>query len=398
MDSKISESSFELSHEEKELQMRVRRFAVKKLRPVWREIDDVDALSWDLVHMLADEGIMRYCAPEEHGGAGISAMTCSIIREELSRDMIQADDIFLMSWSTGLMISTFGTEEQKKKYLRKLGTGEILGSGAITELGAGSDIKGITTTATLDGDSWILNGQKGFASNAGEAEVTRVLAKTDPSLGGDGFSYFIVDTKNRKPGCTVEFMSICAPHPAYIINFDNYRIPKDSLIGSIGGGLEIALKNLAKTRVTVGGVAVGIAQTAYEEAIKYAHSRIAFRRPLVKFQTTQMKLANMATEIEAGRLLLYSGSKMADRKPNTDRAIMLSSMAKLYCTEMAQRVVDESMQIHGGAGLLKGSRIEYLYRAVRAPRIYEGTSEIQRLTITRHALRQMTAEERGESK
>lgn len=383
---------FELNCEEKDLQKRVRRFAVGKLRPIWREVDDVDGFSWDVVRLLAHEGLFGFCAPEEYGGLGISAITCSIIREELSRELIQADDTFLMSWSTGLMISTFGNEQQKQQYLPKLASGEILGSGAITEPSAGSDIKAIETRATLDGDNWILNGEKAFSSNADVAEATRVLAKTDPSLGPDGLSYFIVDTKNKRPGLSCSLHKICAPHPCYLITFDNYRIPKDSLLGQLGQGLNIALTNLAKTRVTVGGAAVGMAQAAYEEALSYARARVAFRRPLVKFQMTQLKLADMATEIEAGRLLLYRAAKTADREGSSDEAIRQASMAKLFCTEMAQRVVDQALQIHGAVGLERGTHIEYLYRAVRAPRIYEGTSEIQRLTITRYTLRQLEGE------
>lgn len=387
--------SSELEFTEKDLQMKVRQLAREKLRPIWREVDDVDGFSWDVVRLLSGEGLFRFCAPVEYQGAGLTTVPCCLIREELSRELVQADDTFLMSWSTGLMISTFGSDEQKKKYLPKLASGEVLGSGAITEPDAGSDVKAIKTTAKLDGDEWILNGEKAFSSNADVAEVTRVFVRTDLADKTDGFSYFLVDTKNKRPGLSCRLLKICAPHPCYTITFENLRVPKDSLLGELGQGLKIALTNLAKTRVTVGAAALGIAEAAYELALSYSRMRQAFGRPLVKFQATQFKLADMATEIEAGRLLVYRGAETADREGNTGKAIKQASMAKLYSTEMAQRVVDEAVQIYGAAGLVRGSRIEYLYRAVRALRIYEGTSEIQRLTITRQVLHELEKEEGG---
>jgi alkylation response protein AidB-like acyl-CoA dehydrogenase len=380
---------FDLTDEQKDLQRKVRQFAQKKLRPIWREVDDVDGFSWEVVRLMAEEGLFRYCAPLEYGGLGLSALTCSLIREELSQELLQADDTFLMSWGSGLKIFKFGTEEQKKYYLPKLATGEILGSGALTEPWAGSDTRSIRTTATKDGDFWVLNGEKKFISNGGVAKVTSVLAKTDPALGGDGLSTFLVDTSGSKPGLSSEIIKLTAPHPCYHIRFENYRIAKDSLFGQVGYGLKMALTNLAITRVTVGAIGIGIAQAALNEAISYAQSRICFGRPLIKFQETQMKLAEMATNIEAGRVLVYHASALADTEGNTSRAVKESSMAKLFCTEMAQRVVDLSLQIHGGNGLIRGTKIEYLYRAVRMPRIYEGTSEIQKLTITRSMLNEL---------
>jgi alkylation response protein AidB-like acyl-CoA dehydrogenase len=380
---------FDLTTDQKDLQRKVRQFAQKKLRPIWREVDDVDGFSWDVVHLLAAEGILRFCAPEEYGGLGLNALTCSLIREELSQELLQADDTFLMSWAKGLILSSFGTEEQKRYYLPKIATGEILGSGAITEPWAGSDVRSIKTTATKEGDFWVLNGEKKFISNGGVAKATTVLAKTDPSLGGDGLSFFVVDTEGSKPGLSSEIIKLTAPHPCYHIRFDNYRIGKDSLLGRVGDGLKMAMSQLAKTRVTVGAIGVGIAQAALNEAITYAKNRVCFGRPLIKFQETQMKLADMATSIEAGRMLVYHASSLADTVGNTSRAIKESSMAKLFCTEMAQRVVDLSLQIHGGNGLIRGTKIEYLYRAVRMPRIYEGASEIQKLTITRSMLNEL---------
>jgi len=373
---------FQYSEEHKKLRIRVRKFAEEKLLPIAAEVDSMDEVSWEVVNLLASEGLFRYVVPEEYGGVGIEPIQLCIIREELSRVCIQADDTFAMSALGGYPIIRFGSEQQKQKYLPALARGEKIGSYSLTEPGAGSDVANIKTTAVLEGDYYILNGEKCFASNAGGAEVCAVYAKTDPSLGGKGISAFIIDAKNQQPGLKCQVMKLMAPHPAYEITFDNYRVPRENLLGQPGQGMRIALTTLDILRTTVGAAAIGIAQAAYEEALEYAQRREVFGQPLIEFQVTQFKLADMVTNIQAARLLVSQAASMT--QIGEERKIIgRASMAKLFATEMAQRVVDEALQIHGGGGLVRGSRIEQLFLAVRAPRIYEGTSEIQRLTIAR---------------
>ena len=377
---------FQYSEEQKKLKNRVREFAEEKLQPIAAEADQLDDISWEVVNLLANEGLFRYLIPEEYGGFGIKPINLSIIREELSRVCIQADDTFAMNGLGGYPIVRFGNEQQKQKYLPAIARGEKIGSYALTEPSSGSDVAAIKMTATLDGDSYILNGEKSFASNAEGAEVCSLYAKTDPSLRGKGISAFIVDVKNRRPGLECQGMKLMAPHPAYQLKFENYRIPKENLLGQRGEGMRIALTTLDLLRTTVGAAAIGMAQAAYEEALAYAQQRFAFGKPIIENQAIQLKLAEMVTNIQAARLLVSQAAAMTQLGKEIE-IIGRASMAKLFATEMANHVVDEAMQILGGIGLIRGSRVERIFRAVRAPRIYEGTSEIQKLTIARSILK-----------
>jgi len=287
-----------------------------------------------------------------------------------------------MSELGGYPIIRFGSEEQKKKHLPSLAKGEKIASYALTEPNAGSDIASIETTAILKDGFHTMTGRKCFATNAGAAEICIVYAKTDPSLGAKGMSAFIIDTKNEQPGLSCRAMKLMGPCAEYELIFENFRVPKENLLGEQGKGMRIALTSLDLCRTTVGAHSVGLAQAGYEEALKYAQERKAFGQPLIGFQATQFKLADMITNIEAARLLVYQAASMTVLGEE-EKIIGRASMAKLFATEMAQRVIDEALQIHGGIGLIRGSRMERLYRAVRLPRIYEGTSEIQRLTIAR---------------
>lgn len=373
---------FQYSQEEKELKWQVRKFAEEKLLPIAAEIDSHDETSWEVVNLLAEEGLFRYLMPKEYGGVGIHPIQLCIIREELARVCIQASDTFIMSELGGYPIVRFGSKEQKQKYLPPLARGEKIGSYALTEPDAGSDVANIKTTAIWKDGFYIMNGRKCFVTNAGAAEVCTVYAKTDPSLGAGGISAFIIDTKSKQSGLNCQVMRLMGPCAEYELIFKEFRIPKENLLGEESRGMRIALTSLDLCRTTVGANSVGLAQAAYEEALKYAQQRKAFGQPLIEFQATQFKLADMVTNIQAARLLVYQAASMTF-PGEEERIIGRASMAKLFATEMAQRVVDEALQIHGGVGLIRGSRMERLYRAVRLPRIYEGTSEIQRLTIAR---------------
>jgi acyl-CoA dehydrogenase len=284
-------------------------------------------------------------------------------------------------------ITLFGTEEQKRKYLPAIGSGERLAAFALSEPDAGSDVARMKTTAVLDGDHYVLNGAKRWISQGPAAEIYTVFAKTDPAKGNRGISAFIVEkgTPGFDPSRKMKLMAahcLCEPR------FENCRIPKKNLLGEENRGMRISMENLDMFRTTVGATAVGFAQRAYEEALSRAKSRIVFDQPLSEFQATQFKLADMATEIQAARLLVYWAAILKDRGESWRKVMTSASMAKLFATEVCHRVVDESLQIHGGAGLMKGMPIERIYRLQRSLRIYEGTSEIQRITIAREILRE----------
>ncbi|MFC2021759.1 acyl-CoA dehydrogenase family protein [Chloroflexota bacterium] len=378
---------FMFTEEQKELRRRVRKFAEEKLAPIAPEVDESEEISWDLVKLLADEGFLRLMVPKEYGGDGkVSCVNVCIVREEFSRMCDAAAGIFTMQGLGTYPITLFGTEEQKRKYLPPIGNGEKLAAFALSEPDAGSDVANMKTTAVLDGDHYVLNGVKRWSSQGPAAEIYTVFAKTDPTKGSKGISAFIVEkgTPGFDPSRKMKLMAahcICEP------KFENCRIPKENLLGEEGRGMRISMENLDMFRTTVGATAVGFAQRAYEEALSRAKSRIVFGQPLSEFQVTQFKLADMATEIQAARLLVYWAAILKDQGESWQKIMTAASMAKLFASEVCHRVVDESLQIHGGTGIIKGVPIERIYRAQRSIRIYEGTSEIQRVTIAREILR-----------
>ena len=276
-----------------------------------------------------------------------------------------------------------GTEAQKQRWLPALARGETVPAFALTEPDAGSDAAAIATRAEKHGDGWILTGAKRFISNAPAAGLYVVFARSGPAGGTRGLSAFIVP--RDAPGLSGTPMHTLAPHVLGELRFDRCRVPLDHLLGDEGAGWRIAMGTLDVFRASVGAQAVGLAQAALDLAIAHARRRTQFGQPIAQFQAIQSKLADMATELRAARLLVYSAARLKDA--GAARVTLESSMAKLFATEMAQRVVDQAVQIHGGAGVLRGTPIERLYREVRAPRIYEGTSEIQRLIIARQLLR-----------
>jgi len=379
---------FMFTEEQKELRRRVRKFAEEKLAPLAPEADESEDISWDLVKLLADEGYLRLIVPKEYGGEGmVSCVNICIVREEFTRICSAANSIFTMQGLGTYPITLFGTEEQKRKYLPPIGNGEKLAAFALSEPEAGSDVANMKTTALLDGNHYVLNGVKRWSSQGPAAEIYTVFAKTEPDKGSRGISAFIVErgTPGFDPS---QKMRLMAAHIVGEPRFDNCRIPKENLLGEEGKGMRISLENLDMFRTTVGATAVGFAQRAYEEAMSRAKSRVVFGQPLSDFQATQFKLADMATEIQAARLLVYWAAKLKDKGANWREVMKSASMAKLFASEVCHRVVDESLQIHGGSGLMKGMPIERIYRLQRSIRIYEGASEIQRLTIAREILRE----------
>jgi acyl-CoA dehydrogenase len=282
-------------------------------------------------------------------------------------------------------ITLAGSEEQKKRFLPPIACGEAIAAFALTEPQAGSDISSMETRAVRDGDSYRLTGVKSFISNAGIAHTYTVFALTDPEKKLKGMSAFVVEAD--APGFVFrESTPLLSPHPLGVIAFEDCRVPRSQRLGQEGEGAKIALGTLDTLRCTVAAAAVGLGQRALEEALHYSRGRRQFGQALAEFQATQFKIADMATELEAARLLVYQAAweNDHDRKELTRK----SAMAKLYATEAAQRIVDQALQIHGGIGVVVGTPVEQLYRDVRALRIYEGTSEIQKLVIARGLLKQ----------
>ena len=376
---------FSFSSEEQELQRRVRRLAADEIAPIAAEVDESDRVSPELMEILGRANLFRYNVPQEYGGYGVKVVRLCIIREELARVSAQADTNFIMQGLGSYPITLGGTPEQKARYLPPIASGEAIAAFALTEPHGGSDVAGMKTTATLEDEEWVLNGEKKFISQAGDASTYVVFAKTDPEAGSRGISAFIVE--KGTPGFDdSRRMALMAPHPIGEPRFENCRVPYTSLIGEQGQGLRLALGTLDTFRTTVAAAAVGMGQAAYEAALDYARNRTMFGQKLSDFQATQFKLADMAVSLDAARLLAYRAAWLKDSGQET--VIKEASFAKLFATEAATRIVNESLQIHGGAGLQKGSRIERLYREVRALTIYEGTSEIQRQTIARQLLRE----------
>jgi len=374
--------NFEFTKEQELLRSEIRRFAAEKLEPIAAEVDELDEVSWEVARLLSEQELFTLLVPEEYGGVGARATSICIAREELSRVSGHADLLFAETGLCAFPIRTFGTEEQKKKYLTSFAKGQTIGCYALTEPDAGSDVGGMQTTAILDGNEYVLNGTKCFASVGPFAQTYVTFAKTDPDAGTRGISAFIIE--KGTPGFSGKPMKLMAPHPIGELTFTDCRIPKDNLLGEPGKGMRIAMSTLDFMRMSVGAHAVGVAQRAFEESVAYAKGRKAFGQPIAEFQNTQFKLADMAMEIDAARLLVYRAAWLRDEV--RERVSKEASMAKLYATEMAWRVADQAVQIHGGYGVLRGMKVESLYREIRQPRVYEGTSEIQRVVISREIL------------
>jgi len=339
-----------------------------------------------LVKRLGEAGFNRHAVPSAYGGAraSVQARDLCILREELARGSALADTMFAMQGLGSYPITLAGNEEQKRRYLPKIASGEAIAAFAITEPDAGSDVASLKTLATRRGEKFCLAGTKRFISNAGIADHYVVFASTAPEKKAKGVSAFVVDADAA--GLTVkEKTEVLSPHPIGVLAFENCEIAENALLGKPGEGLNIAFGTLDLLRCTVGAAAVGLARRSMEEAVRYAGERQQFGQALARFQGIQFKLADMATELEAARLLVYQAAWAHDC--GGEEAKQKASMAKLYATEAAQRIIDQGLQIHGGTGVVVGNIMERLYRDIRALRIYEGTSEIQKLVIARELIK-----------
>jgi alkylation response protein AidB-like acyl-CoA dehydrogenase len=374
-----------LTEEHNMIRTTIHDFAEREIRPVARELDEKEEFSIELTKKMGEIGLFGLRTPQEYGGLEMDYLAYVIAVEELARvDSSQAATIAAHT-SLGVgPILNFGTPEQKAKYVPMLSTGEALWAFGLTEPDAGSDSRNTKTTARLEDDHWIINGSKIFITN-GSASISKgatVQAVTGEKNGQKEFSTILVDADT--PGFkrkTMHGKLMWRSSDTSEMFFDDCRVPASNLLGQRGEGSKIMLTTLDSGRLAIGAMGLGLAQGAFEMALKYAKERKQFGKPIAQFQATAFKLADMATKIELARNLLYKGAWLkSQNKPFAKEA----AMAKLYCSEVAREVADEAVQIHGGYGLMKEYDIERFYRDQRLLQIGEGTSEIQRLVISRY--------------
>ncbi len=377
--------NFDLSQEQKMIRETVRDFAEREVKPLARELDEKGEFSYELTKKIGELGLFGMNLPEKYGGQGLDTLSYIIAVEEMAR--VDGSHAATLAAHNSLGISPlyeYGTEEQKMKYLPQLCTGEGLWSFGLTEPGAGSDSRGSKTTAVLEGDEWVINGSKIFITN-GASDINKgctVQAVSGEKDGKKIFTTIIVEAGT--PGfrrVAMHNKMMWRASDTSELYFDDVRVPKGNLLGQIGEGSHIMLHTLDGGRLSIGAMGLGLAQGAFEMALKYANERKQFGKPLAKFQINAFKLADMAMKIELARNLLYKACWLKDQgRPYGKEA----AMSKLYCSEIAREVADEAVQIHGGYGLMKDYDIERFYRDQRLLQIGEGTSEIQRLVISRH--------------
>ncbi len=376
---------FELSEDHKMVQEMVKKLADEHIRPKAAHYDETREFPWENVKKLSERGVMGVTVPEEYGGAGMDTLAYVLVIEELSRACATTGVITAVQNSLGeYPLLKFGSEEQKKKYLPLMASGEKIAAYALTEPGSGSDAAGMKTTCRLEGDHWVLNGQKNWITNSTAAEIFIVYATKDPSLGHKGICCFIVEKSYEgfSIGKHEETMGVRASGTCPLA-FDNVKVPKGNLLGEEGRGFNIAMAALDTGRIGIAAQAVGIAQAALDEALKYSKEREQFNRPISQFQLVQEMLVNMAVKTEAARLLLYKAAKKRD---SGARFTMEASMAKLYASEVAVQCALDAMQVHGGYGYSKEYPVERFLRDAKVTQIYEGTSEVQKLVIAKQLL------------
>ena len=376
---------FQTTQAHEELRAKVRAFAEEEIKPIAFMLDQQNEFPDEAIRKLGEMGLMGIPFPAEYGGAGLDALSYAIAVEELARvdggaGVILSAHVSLGSWP----IFAYGTEEQKRKYLVPLAKGEKIGAFGLTEPNAGSDAGGTETTAVLKGDHYVLNGGKIFITNAPKADTYVVFAVTTPDIGTRGISAFIVEKgwKGFYFGDHYDKMGIRSSSTAELI-FDNVEVPRENLLGKEGDGFKIAMSTLDGGRIGIAAQALGIAQGAYDAAVAYSKERIQFGKPIGFQQAISFKIADMATKLRCARFLVYSAAEL---KEHHEPYGMESAMAKMYASDIALEVTNDALQIHGGAGFMKGMEVERAYRDAKITTIYEGTNEIQRVVIASHIL------------
>ena len=378
---------FQLTEEQIAIRNMVRDFAQKEIAPHIMTYDEAKEFPEQIIKKLGELGLLGVIYPESYGGANMGYIEYALIIEELSAVDPSIGLIVAAHNSLGaLHLFTFGSEEQKKKFIPRSMNGETLSAWALTEPGAGSDAKALKTTAVHKGNKWIMNGSKTFITNPNYSDYTIVMAITNPEQGARGISAFIVEngTPGFRIGKNLNKLGMRASDTAELF-FDNCEIPEENLLGKEGEGFHQAMSILDGGRVSIGSMCVGIARGAYENALKYAQEREAFGKRVSDFQATKFKLADMAMEIDAARLLILRSAWLKDQNLPLN---LESAMAKLYASEVAVRVANEAVQIYGGYGFIKEYPVEKFYRDAKLGTIGEGTSEILRLVIARELLQQ----------
>jgi len=371
---------FKTSERHEELRAKIREFAEAEIKPIASTLDQENRFPDEIVQHMGQMGVMGIPFPKEYGGAGLDMISYAMAVEELSRvdggvGVILSAHVSLGSYP----IMAFGTEEQKKKYLAPLGMGQKIGAFGLTETEAGSDAGGTETTAELDGDHYILNGEKIFITNAPKADTYIVFAVTTPDIGTRGISAFIVEKgwEGFTFGEHYDKLGIRSSSTAELI-FSNVKVPKENLLGKEGQGFRIAMETLDGGRIGIAAQALGIAQGAYESALEYAKDREQFGKAIAYQQVVSFKLADMATKLRACRFLVYSAAEL---KENHEPYGMEAAMAKQYTSDRCLEIVNDALQIYGGSGYIKGIDVERFYRDAKICTIYEGTNEIQRMVI-----------------
>lgn len=378
---------FQLSEEQREFRHFVHEFVVNELKPMARHTDETGEFNWTAVNKMGPIGLLGLEVPEEYGGADVDPVSAAIAIEELGWGC--GSTALAVSAHNGLALGPivrYGTEAQKQRWLPTLAAGGgKLGCLALTEPGAGSDLQGgVRTTAVKEGDSWIIDGSKMWMTNASISDLMVVLVRTDRAGGSRSLSHLLVPS--NAAGITIapaEKKMGLKGSPTHAVTFDEVKVPLENLLGPEGRGIHQTLETLDHGRISIGALAVGLAQAAYEEAIKYALERKTFGKPIAEHQAIQWMLADAVTEIQAARLLVYWAAWL---KGSGNQFTKEAAMAKLFATEVSERVCRNAIQIHGGYGYSSEYAVERLYRDTRLMTIGEGTSEIQRLVIARHIL------------
>jgi alkylation response protein AidB-like acyl-CoA dehydrogenase len=377
---------FKLTDEQEHLRREIRDFAQREIAPNVMKWDEASDFPADVVKQLGQMGLMGMIFPVEYGGAGLGYVDYMTAIEELSA----------VDGSVGIIVAAHnslcsnhiflaGSEEQRRKYIPRLASGEWLGAWGLTEPNSGSDAAGARTTAVLKGDRWVLNGNKTFITNGHYADVAVVIAVTDKTQGTHGLSAFVVEkgTPGFRPGKKENKLGLRASDTSELI-FEDCEIPAENLLGKLGEGFVDSMRVLDGGRVSIAALSLGIARGALEASLRYVKERRQFGKAIAEFQGVQWKLADMATELDAARLLTLRAAVLKDAGQRVTRE---SSMAKLYASEVAVRICDEAVQLHGGYGFIKDYPAEKFYRDVKLCTIGEGTSEIQRMVIAREILK-----------
>lgn len=377
----------ELNEEQKMLEQAVRGFSRDRILPGAREFDQTGKIPDSILQEMADMGLMGICIPEQWGGAGLDPVSYVVAVEEVSAAC--GSTSVTMSVNNSLVgdpLLKYGTDAQKEKWLKPLAQGKLVGCYGLSEPGTGSDAANQQTTAVPDGDGWIIQGTKNFITNAPIADVIIVFAMTDKSAGHSGITAFVVDMKQDGVSCGPKEHKLgIKASPCSSVMFEDCRVGADALLGEVGKGFKVAMTTLDGGRIGIAGQAVGIARQAYEEALQYSTERKAFGSTISNLQAIQHMLADMATEIDAARLLTYRAAWL---KGQGMRFSKEAAMAKLYASEMSSRVTHKALQVHGGYGYLEDFNAARHYRDARITEIYEGTSEIQRLVISAAVLKE----------